>query len=251
MPSFSTSKAVQGLLGAALALCANLPDAQASLSRLPDPVALELIDEVERADFATRGRQRILASLSGDPRISVRARVAEAAGRLSDEDAAFGNALLIRLSRDAAAPVSAAAARGLAHLLARAPAPRRASIESAWLGSRSARERFTLGTALAVATPHVLTDLVLEVLVADRDASVRWAGLHAAAAHLDRDPIGYTRLALGCVSDENRGVRAAARSLLRRASERGWALADRPALATRRADRQRFRRAFWLSSGHA
>lgn len=248
MSRFPSSRAARGLLGAALALCTNLPEAQATLSGLPDPVALELVDEVERAGVETRGRQRLLAGLAQDRRAAIRERVAAAAGRLPASDASFGSALLAQLADDAAPNVGAAAARGLGRLLTTTTDPLRASIESYWALAPSARRRFALGLAMGLAPCHFLTDFVVQELAGDGDASVRWAALSAARAHLDTDPPGYTRLAARHVDDPDRAVRAAARGLLRSAERRGWAVADRPTVAERRANRQRFRRALRASA---
>jgi len=248
MSRFPSSRAVHGLLGAALALCSNLPEARAAFSQLPDPIIEDLVDEVERTDVATHSRQRLLSSLAQDSRAAVRARVAEAAGRLWQEDVVFGSTLLARLAQDPTTSVGAAAARGLARLLAGTRDPLRASIESSWIAAHSAQQRFTLAVAVGLAPPHFLTDLVLQELADDADAAVRWAALRAAEALLDADPPGYTRLALCHVADANRDVREAARGVLRQAARRGWAVADRPKPHTQRAARQRFRHALRSSS---
>jgi HEAT repeat protein len=242
MPPTFRSKAIQGLFAATLGLCSNFSNADPGFSEIPDQVVEDLIDEVERAELDGASGHEILERLSLDSRISVRARVAEAAGQMWRKDPEQGLCILRQLAGDEIGEVRVAAARGLAHFLERAPSLLRASTESQWTLSRVARERVALALALGISPTDWLTDLALEELAGDAQPRVRWAALRAAESHLDENPTAYVRLGLGHVGDRDRRVRQTARRLLRRAEASGWlASGDSPRRAEKRALRRRAR----------
>jgi hypothetical protein len=242
MISRARTKAIQGLIAGTLALSGHIPDADASVGNA-DPFVEALVAEVEGYDFDVPDRVSVLRRLALSPSGSVRARVAAAAGALSNEAPEPGLSLLRQLAHDAAGRVRAAAARGLAYFMDHAADPLRSAVESAWSGAEAADERVALARALGMASPDWLTDLVLSELATDPNAPVRRAALHAARAQLARNPAPYVRLAALHSADPDRGVRKCARQLLRRAEVSGPLLSLRTAPGVLRESRKRLRRA--------
>jgi hypothetical protein len=231
------------LLASALALgSAFSSDADPEIGDIPDDTSTEeLFDAVEHADVLGPARERALERLARDHRVAIRSKVAEAAGRLWQDAPSYGLNLLRELANDPLPDVRAAATRGLAYFLDRAPVALRASTESEWAEASSVRERLAVARALGMARHDWLTDLAIQQLALDPNGQVRLAALVGADAHLATDLSSYAQLALSHVSDRDRNVRKAARRLVERAQQLGWA--DPRDARARRADRQRFRRA--------
>jgi hypothetical protein len=243
MKARARSKAIQGLLAGTLVLFSSFPDADAGLAESSDPSADDGVDDGEHGADDLQQQLSLLARLASSPSSAVRLHVAEAAGALVGTERDAGLALLRGLSHDATAEVRAAAARGLARWMERAPGPRRAAVASEWATSKSADARVALAVALGSATPDWLTDLVLGELATDREARVRRAALVAAREQLGSSPEAYVNVAAARVADPDRRVRKSARHVLRRAEPSGWVANWRPAPSAQRESRKRYRRA--------
>lgn len=248
--SRARTKAIQGLIAGTLALSGPVPDARASSGRA-DLLMEALVAEVDERSLDALGRARLLRRLAISPISALRARAAEAAGALCDDDPRLGLELLRELSRDATHVVRSAAARGLARYIDHAPSLARAAVESAWATSPAAGERAALARALGDVTPDWLTDLVLAELAADPSATVRRAALQAAHAQLASAPRAYVKLAAARSADPDRRVRESARRLLRRPEASAFSAELRPSPEALRASRKRLRRALRARHGPA
>lgn len=159
----------------------------------------------------------LLHRLRRDPRLQVRAHVAELAGtRWRRLPLAAANEVLSALCNDPSARVRAAVGRGLAQVIERASPPDRIELISAWTTSQDPHRRTAIARALSAPTPMFVTDLAIEQLAADPVAEVRVAALEAAAAHFAQAPAVYAAIAQACSEDDDPGVRYAARRLLMR-----------------------------------
>jgi hypothetical protein len=223
MMSRARSKAIQGLIAGTLALSSYLPEAEASAEGGAEAFVAALVAEAEGSELEVPDRQSLLARLALSPSRSIRVRVAEAAGALSNDAPAAGLALLRRLSHDTAGKVRAAAARALAQFIEHAPGPLRCAVESDWATAEAAAERVALARALGMSAPDWLTDLALLELATDARVAVRRAALQAARSQLDRNPHSYVQVAAAHSGDPDRRVRKTARQVLRQAQAHGRA----------------------------
>jgi hypothetical protein len=206
-----------------------------------DSLRDELQQPGDQSDAAS-ARASLFAGFSRDPQGVLRAKLAEATGRLWRDAPAQALDILSELAEDPVPAVRRAVARGLAHFMERAPASLRAATESDWTRAPSRRQREVVALALGIADPDWLTDLALGELAGDPSGAVRRAALSGARAQLSHDPAAYGRIALGHIDDPDRRVRSAARRLVGAAQRLGWAELTRDPQA-QREHRQRFRRA--------
>jgi hypothetical protein len=243
MVSRARSKAIQGLIAGTLAWLSYFPDADAGVPESPDPFVDALVSEAESGKVDLLDRQSVLRRLALSPSQTVRARVAEAAGKLSPDDSVAGLSLLRQLSHDAAGEVRSAAARGLAHFIQHAPDPLRWAVESDWTTAATMRERVALARAIGMSAPDWLTEFALLELAADPRLPVRRAALEAARQQIARNPAAYVQLAAAHSGDRDRRVRKAARRALHQIEVQPKLGALRPSTTAVRESRKRFRRA--------
>ena len=238
------SKAIQGVIAAALACLSYQPDADAFDPDGGDPLVQALVDEAENGDLdVDLNRLSMMRRLSMSTSRALRACVAEAAGTLATLEPTGAQALLRQLAHDPASRVRLAAARGLARFIARAGTRQRATVESGWLHAPDEDERVAFALALGHAAPDFLTDLALHELGRDHRPRVRRAALASVRALLPLQPEPYVRLAVAHLADPDRRTRKLARAALRSAEPRPEIAALRASPAELRESRHRFRRA--------
>jgi HEAT repeat protein len=192
-------------------------DPSAALAEVPADLVIDSMEDADRTPWHPEDLGALLQLVSRDPRVQVRARVAELAGSVwRSVPLAAAQDVLAALCCDPSARVRAAAARGLARVIERAAPADRIELISAWTASAQPQRRAAVARALCAPTPMFVTDLAIEQLAGDPVAEVRSAALEAAAAHFQEAPSIYARIAEARSQDEDEGVRHAARRLLMR-----------------------------------
>lgn len=216
MQSHLRHRAFKYVAALAIAASCGALRARPKLLEIPETLVYELVEAVcdDEPDWSKEDRKRVLALLSHDPRVAVRARVAEAAVALSSEWQADTHRLLSSLATDSAGTVRAAATNGLERLLTRSSPIERVEIVCQWAGAPHAAEREALARALCSKVPTLVTDLVLEQLSRDDVAAVRTAAVRASRVHFDENPATYRSLLEERTADPSRQVRRAARRML-------------------------------------
>jgi HEAT repeat protein len=205
---------------AALAIAASFGAVRVRprLLELPESLVCDLLEAVgdRKAGRKREDRGRVLNLFAGDPRDSVRVRVADALGALAWEGSSDSMRLLEALATDPSPLVRSAAAHGLENVLESAAPIDRIEIVCRWATAAEAAQREALARALCSAVPTPVTDLVLAQLAADADARVRLSAIRASERHFADHPASYSEIAESCAMDSNRRVRRAARRLLSR-----------------------------------
>lgn len=216
MQSHLRHRAFRYLAALAVAASCGALRARPRLLEIPEPLVYDLVEAVcdEDPKWSKEDRKRVLSLLSRDPRVAVRARVAEAAAAVPPEWQIDTQALLSNLVSDPAGIVRAAATNGLEQLLTRASPIERVEIVCQWAGAPHPPEREAIARALCSKVPTLVTDLVLEELSRDDVAAVRIAAVRASGAHFDENPSVYRGLLEERTADTSRKVRRVARRLL-------------------------------------
>ncbi|HMI92551.1 MAG TPA: HEAT repeat domain-containing protein [Polyangiales bacterium] len=184
---------------------------------MPAELVINSMEDADRMPWPPDDLGALLQLVSRDPRVQVRARVAELAGSVwRNAPLEAAHEVLVLLCTDPSARVRAAAGRGLAQLIERSAPADRIELISAWSTSSDLHRRTAIARALCAQCPMFVTDLAIEQLASDESAEVRSAALDAAAAHFAEAPSIYAAIAQARSLDEDEGVRHAARRLLMR-----------------------------------
>jgi len=200
-----------------VASCCGLVDPTSALAEVPAELVINSMEDADRMPWPPDDLGALLQLVSRDPRVQVRARVAELAGSVwRNAPLEAAHEVLVLLCTDPSARVRAAAGRGLAQLIERSAPADRIELISAWSTSSDLHRRTAIARALCAQCPMFVTDLAIEQLASDESAEVRSAALDAAAAHFAEAPSIYAAIAQARSLDEDEGVRHAARRLLMR-----------------------------------
>lgn len=216
MQSHLRQRAFKYLAALAIAASCGALRARPRLLEIPETLVYELVEAVcaNEVEWSKEDRRRVLTLLSSDPRVAIRARVAQAAVGLASEWTSGAQRLLSTLAADRAGLVRAAATCGLEELLVRASPIERVELVCQWAAAPQAAEREAVARALCSSISTVVTDLVLQQLSQDPVPAVRVAAVRASRAHFQEHPRLYRELLEERASDENRRVRRAARRML-------------------------------------
>jgi HEAT repeat protein len=202
------------LVALSIAASCGLLNPASSLLRIPRELVECAIAEADES-LPAEERRRLLDLLSHDPRVSVRARLVEAVVGLWPEPRVEVQEVLRKLSRDESPDVRAAAGVALRSLVESVPPIARLELVCRWAVAEATPERVAAAVALRSHVPVLASDLVLEQLALDRDATVRQAALDAITTRLHENPELYRRLVRDLSRDDDRGVQARALSALR------------------------------------
>jgi hypothetical protein len=202
------------LAGVALAFAAGTVDPAPELRKVPESLLGDIVEEVEEAEWQPEARNRMLDLLTHDPRPMVRVRVSEAVVSVWNEVPDQAVVMLRRLVDDESGLVRAAAAAGLADVLARASVIERVALVAEWTISEKPTERLALARALCASTPVLIGDLAIDQLTRDPEPTIRRWALMAANSHLEDNPALYATLAHELLEDPDAEVRATARRIL-------------------------------------
>jgi len=179
---------------------------------VPEPLIVELLDDVACEEWPSEDLESLLRSLAGDPRRRIRRRLALLAGRLTAEAGLRNDAeILHELVRGSDSPLRESAAHSLAALLAKTTPLEQLHIACQWATDPVTGVRATLARALAAPLQIFGGDLVLAHLSSDESSVVRRAVGPTLRSHAEREPAVYGPLLAAVRHDPDRLVRRAAR----------------------------------------
>jgi hypothetical protein len=212
MPRLTRQTLLKRIAAASLSLGAGAAAAVQNLEDVPVDLLGELVDDAGTEALEVNDRVLMLRLLARDSRPAVRATVAGALPPLyrCAPDESVG--LLRLLASDGSADVREAVTAALSEVVKRAAPVDRVEIVCSWALSEDARARAAIARVLTARIPVLVTDLAIEQLVHDRDPEVRRFAALAARAHEDEDRARYGALLARLETDEQAGVRDAARS---------------------------------------
>lgn len=213
MDSFLRHKLLAYLAGAAIALSSgSIANAGPDLTVIPEPIMVELLDDVVDEDWRTKDLIKLAEVLTDDPRRQVRCRTADFFART--KDAFSGHDLepfFRKLAQDQDPMVRSSAARGIGDWLARLDEFERDRVVLEWALSASASVRETLARVLSQGVATLGADLAIEHLASDDNSKVRFAVVQAAERQFQGNPSLYSELLRRLTSDATRSVRRSAR----------------------------------------
>ncbi len=207
------AQVLKQLVALSIAASCGLLNPASSLLRIPRELVEGAMAEADES-LPAEERRRLLDLLSHDPRVSVRARLAEVAVSLWPEPRVEAQEVLRKLSQDEAPEVRAAAGVALRSLLSSVPPIARLELVCRWAVAEASQERVAAAAALRSQVPVFASDLVLEQLALDREPLVRRAALEAITARFHENPELYRRLVRDLSRDDDHTVQARALSAL-------------------------------------